>query len=314
MVYITLCVLFAKLEPRKIILGGVVVFIAVAFGLMLFPTRERKEPVYRGRTLTEWLKRLDDGQAFGISSGALPSHTPALIEAAQAIRAMGTNALPLLMEDIHATPASDSFRMKSLRWLNSMIDRVTGLNPWFGEITEEDRIRWRAAQGLAALGPFARSEVPELKRLLLTNYFHSSIKEAAYALATVGPEGIEILTNAVQPQTEWSGMCAIWALGQHPMAGTNVIAFLTTATASASEGTACGAVQVLGLFHTDGEHVIPGLIQGLTNNRPAVRRDAAWALGHFGPQAAPAIPLLQSLANDPDVKAKALEALKQIRP
>jgi sugar phosphate isomerase/epimerase len=51
----------------------------------------------------------------------------------------------------------------------------------------------------------------------LTNYFHSSIKEAAYALAAVGPEGIEILTNAPQ-LNEWSGMCAIWALGQHPSA------------------------------------------------------------------------------------------------
>ncbi len=286
--------------------------IVVAVGLLLVPSRGRKEPVYRGRTLTHWLKRLDDGQAFGISSSALPSPTPRQIEAAEAIRAIGTNALPFLMRDIHATVQSESFRTKFWDRANRLIERGTGMNPLFGAVTEEDRVRWRAAQGLAALGPLARSEVPELKRLLFTNYFHSSIKEAAYALATIGPEGIEILTNAPR-RAEWSGMCAIWALGQHPAAGTNVIPFLMSLTTSVSEGIACGAIQVLGLYHTQGEQVVPVLMAALTNSNLAVRRDAAWALGRFGAQAAAAIPVIEPLTNSSDTKAIALEVLKRLR-
>ena len=302
-----------KFERRKTLLGSVVVGIALVIGLLFFPAHGRLEPVYRGKTLSRWLRQLDDGEAFGISSGRLPSPTPAQFEAAEAIRALGAEALPLLLEEIHATPASDSFRMKAYRRLSSLAGRITGSRPLFGEVTKEDRTRWRAAQGLAVLGPLAKPAVPELRRLLFTNYFHSSIKEAAYVLATVGPEGIQILTNAVQPQTEWSGMCAIWALGQHPAAGTNVIPFLIGATSSASEGTACGAIQVLGLFQLDGEHVIPVLIKALANGNPVVRRNAARALGQFGPQAASAVPQLQSLTNNAEVKASALEALKRIQ-
>ena len=270
----------------------------------------RIEPVYRGRSLTQWLKQLDDGQAFGISSGALPSFTRKQVEAAGAIRAIGTNALPLLMQDLHSRPSEKAFRFKFERQLNSWFARFVGPRMYLSDVTSEDRVRWRAAQGLAALGPLARPAIPELNRLLLTNHFHSSIKEAAYVLATVGPEGIEVLTNAVQ-QDEWAGMCAIWALGQHPAAGTNVVPFLISATSSASEGTACGAIQVLGLFRCDGPQVIPALAAALADSRPAVRRDAARALGAFGSEAASSAPLLRALTNDPAAKAEALDALRK---
>jgi len=181
-------------------------------------------------------------------------------------------------------------------------------------VSEEEKIRWRAAEGLAALGPLARPAVPELEKLLYTNFWHSSIKAAAYALAAIEPEGINVLTNAVRPQTEWSGMCAIWALGQHPAKGTKVIPFLIGATTSPGEGTACGAIQVLGLFHTDADLVIPALTNALFSTNVAVRKDAAHALGQFGAQAVAAVPLLKSLTNNPVVGANAFEALKQIQP
>ncbi len=273
---------------------------------------ERREPIYRGRSLTRWLKQLDDGEVGGISSSKLPSPTAHQREAAQAVRAIGAAALPLLMQDIHATPREDAFRFKAERGINRALQRAFGTRIWFPDITEQDRIRWRAAQGLAALGPLAKPALPELQRLLFTNYFHSSIKEAAYALAAIGPEGMAILTNAPQ-SNEWSGMCAIWALGQHPEAGTNVIPFLVSATSSDSEGTACGAIQVLGLFHTDREQVIPALTAALARPKPAVRSDAARALAAFGPQAASAVPQLQALTNDPPTSDAASKALRRIQ-
>jgi HEAT repeat protein len=273
----------------------------------------RQEPAYRGKSLTQWLKRLDDGQAVGISSSALPSPTARQVEAAQAIRAMGAQALPLLMQDIHASPSQQAARFRAERSVNRVLQRVFGARIWLPEVaTEEDRTRWRAAQGLAELGPLTKPALPELKRLLFTNYFHSSVKEAAYVLASVGPEGIQILTNAPQVD-EWSAMCAIWALGQHPAAGTNAIPFLIEATSSGSEGTACGAIQVLGLFHTQGELVVPALTAALSSPKSAARSDAARALGAFGPQAGSAVPQLQALTNDPCLRDSAFEALRRIQ-
>jgi HEAT repeat protein len=275
-----------RLNQRKLVWAGIVVGL-ILVGLCLISVQTRNEPVYQGKTLTQWLKQLDDGDAFGISSSSRPTFTRKQTEAAEAIRAIGTNALPFLMEDIHAHPSEKAAAFKVKREIDS-------ITTWFfrgrlnlgglGEITSEDRVRWRAAQGLSALGPLVKPAIPELTRLLFTNYFHSSIKEAAYALAGIGPEGVAVLTNAPGKE-EWSGMCAIWALGQHLATGTNAIPFLINATTSSSEGTACGAIQVLGLFHIDPEHVIPALKSALSSSNSAVRGDAARALAEFGVEA-----------------------------
>jgi hypothetical protein len=298
---------------KNVLLAAATALILLLAGVGYLRPSAPREPVYRGKTLTRWLVQLDDGRAFGISSGALPSPTPAQVEAGAAIHSLGAGALPLLMKDLHIQPATNSFRLRFQDWLSELAERLSGRPLTFAVVTREDRIHWRAAQGLAALGPLALPALPELKRLLYTNYYHSSIKEAAFALAAIGPEGIGILTNAVQPTTEWSGMCAIWALGHHPAAGTNVIPFLVSAAASTSEGTASGAIQILGRFHTDAAVVLPALTRALTGANPSVSRDAARALGEFGPQAVSAVPLLQSLTNNPALKEEVLRALENIQ-
>jgi hypothetical protein len=301
-------------DRRKVVYAvAAVVAIGLFFAARHFTEPTRNEPIYQGKTLTKWLKQLDDGEAFGISSSRPSSPTQRQLEAAEAIHAMGTNALPCLMEDIHARPTANNFRIRLYRWSKAHPVPYLGLRWVSTDLTEEDCTRWRAAQGLAALGPLAKPALPELKRLLYTNFWHSSIKEAAYALATMGPEGIEVLTNSVQPQTEWSGMCAIWALGQHPGAGTNCIPFLINAATSTSEGTAEGAIEVLGLFHADAAEVVPALTNFLSSPNIQLSQRAARSLGFYGRQAVSALPLLEAMTNNPAVKDAALQALKQIR-
>lgn len=140
----------------------IVVGVAIVAGFAHMKGPERREPVYHGRTLTQWLKRLDDEQVSGISSGSLPSPTARQIEAAEAIREMGAEVLALLMRDIHVTPPQDAFRFRAERSINRALERMFDTRIGFADVTEDDRIRWRAAQGLAALGPLAKPAVPSL--------------------------------------------------------------------------------------------------------------------------------------------------------
>jgi HEAT repeats len=289
--------------------------VAIAAVIVVSSNSDLGEPRYQGRSLSQWLQRLDDGEAGGISSTTLPSPTARQLEAAAAIRAMGPQVLPRLMHDLQVRPAQNAFRFRAERKINEVLRRVLHTRMDFPDTTEADRIRWRAAQGLAALGPLAKAAAPELQVLLYSNCWHSSIKEAAYALSALGPEGLAILTNAppVIGWHEWSDMCAIWALGQHPATGTNVIPFLVEATHSLSEGTSCGAIQVLGLFHTEPDIVVPALTAALVSANPNVRNDAARALAAFGREAAAAVPSLETLTNDPAVRRSALKALRNIQ-
>jgi HEAT repeat protein len=62
--------------------------------------------------------------------------------------------------------------------------------------------------------------------------------------------------------------------------------------------------------------VLPMRIKYLGNANPYVRAHNAYELGNLGPRAAPAVPALQALLNDPekDVQSAAATALKQIDP
>jgi hypothetical protein len=141
--------LSVKPGRRKIVIW-IVVGVAIVAGFAHMKGPERREPVYHGRTLTQWLKR------------SLPSPTARQIEAAEAIREMGAEVLALLMRDIHVTPPQDAFRFRAERSINRALERMFDTRIGFADVTEDDRIRWRAAQGLAALGPLAKPAVPSL--------------------------------------------------------------------------------------------------------------------------------------------------------
>ncbi len=85
--------------------------------------------------------------------------------------------------DIHARPAANALRMRFYHRSKAHLPPVLhGLLFDQMGLTKENRRRWRAVQCLAALGRLAKAALLELTRLLYTNFWHSSIKESAYAL------------------------------------------------------------------------------------------------------------------------------------
>lgn len=74
------------------------------------------------------------------------------------------------------------------------------------------------------------------------------------------------------------------------------------------------AIHVLGTNTTEQERVLPVLIDALKDDNNYVRRDAARALAHFGPNAAPAVGALKERLRDPEpgVRKAVAYALAQI--
>src|SRR5205814_6792920 len=106
------------------------------------------EPSYGGRSLSEWVGRLD--------AAAEPAATK---EAEEAIRRIGTNALPYLLEWIqYERPA----------WVSSL-NRVTGGLLKKHDISLQLKNSTRAEQSVKAfpiLGPHASGAIPQLLRLM----------------------------------------------------------------------------------------------------------------------------------------------------
>jgi HEAT repeat protein len=89
--------------------------------------------------------------------------------------------------------------------------------------------------------------------------------------------------------------------------------------ARARTGDTTGRIQAVhGLREKTGEKdaVVPVLVEKLKDENVYVRRDAARALGHFGPDARDAVPQLRALLRDREasVRRAATQALAKIDP
>ncbi|MDB6021566.1 MAG: lyase domain protein repeat-containing protein, partial [Pedosphaera sp.] len=216
-------------------------------------------------------------------------------EAVQAIRAMGTNAVPYLIAVLEKDEVS-------------RFDRLMGRSAM--QLLDRHR---EAALALDALGPECKPWIPELNRIL---HGSGSQKEAAVALAAIGPEGWEVLTRATAENGEMV-TCCLWALGSHRAAVPGTVDALLASYARNKPF----SVDILSLWaleeiKPDQEQLIPLLLTGLKSDRQDLKWGSAVVLGRLGRKASSAVPALMELLNDrnPLVRHDAAQALEQIDP
>jgi len=148
----------AGVKRRRVIVVLLACIVAAVVVAVVWP-RER-EPEYGGKKLSEWLLQY---QAQYHIDGYYD--TPELHEAEDAVRHIGTNALPSLLRWVrYEQPA---WRDKLL-WLMEKMPRALQndslmhkLHPYHAE-----RPDWLALAGFEILGPRASPAVPELARLV----------------------------------------------------------------------------------------------------------------------------------------------------
>ena len=162
------------------VLAGLVVFYFVGFD---------HEPRYGGRSLSAWL--LISQQIW---SGKLT--TPGWQESSEAIRRMGTNGLPYMLEWMaYERPPWRTQVLATLKKLPKAIGRNSKLEKFVlgkGEAQAEATI-W----GFLALGSEAKPIVPELFELAHSSKSPAVTRRAEAALDNLGPDTLLPLLAAI---------------------------------------------------------------------------------------------------------------------
>jgi hypothetical protein len=156
---------------------GVIALVTVWFGFL----RPRDEPKYQGRYLSEW----------AAIRGPAPYGSPVRAEAELAIRNIGTNALPLLLEWMHyQTP---EWKLTLHRNLPRWIQR----NGTYGLLLFGAASRANHSYGaIMVLGTNAVSAVPELEGMLRDRAKSDPVLRAIQALNYLGEPGWAALQRA----------------------------------------------------------------------------------------------------------------------
>jgi HEAT repeat protein len=276
-----------------VVLGALPVGLA---GLVLRP----REPSYQGRPLTSWLRQYFAHSDVWDRINMQPVDEQGK-QAGIAIRLIGTNAIPTLLQMLQASDPPWKFRILDFLGKQSIIksDRlraaavagpgVTVTNA-DGSILEISGFppATLAACGFTVLGADAREAVPALIKIYERDSSERSEGCVAHSLAAIGPPAGSAIPALIKGMTNSS--LAVRAL----------------------------SINALSRIHADPEIVVPALIKCLSDidNDAEVDDEAAVALGSFGAAAKPAIPALIELLQHPgpDLHYWAGIALSQIDP
>jgi len=254
--------------PKRLVYLMFVCTVAVGFVLPV----QSAEPSFKHKTLTRWLQIYQKAA----------QNTPEEVASTEAIRAIGTNALPTLV------------RMLKTRDIN---------------------VQQSAETGFSILGSVAAPAIPELAVIMHgTNQIMSLF--AATSLGRIGPPALPGLMAALTNRDY--NLATLGALGISEL-GSNAIPAvpiflrdLRSQNLFARER----AADTLGNLALEPETVVPALTNLLNDVSLPTRCLVLGAIGHFHAAAKPAIPVIFPLLQDPEVTVRisATNALHDIAP
>ena len=235
---------------RIIIVCSAVVLLAMVAGILILTPAREPEPVYEGKTLSEWLLFYE-------------RHDPADQEAANrvgpVIRQTGTNAIPTLL---HMLRAHDSdLKIKVFSWVSER--RLLGFH-----YTPAETLNRRASLGFQFLGPRASNAVPELVKILDLNLSQVSASYTMYSLGEIGPSAkaavpsILRVTTSTNITLRWT---ALQALGDIHAEPESVVPVLIKARHDSSADVRATAAIALGQFGNDAKPAVPTLVEWLAD-------------------------------------------------
>jgi HEAT repeat protein len=292
----------------------------LAIGGLIWIVSGEREPAYQGKTLSQWMKGYEPNKDDETIDDARRREK----DADNAIRHIGTNALPFLAKMFTAKDSKLKEKLMALTQRQSLIK--------FNFTPASDK-HFLAVRGLGALGKDGAPLIPMLTRSLddnnpETRYF------AALAIARTGIAGLKTLTNALastnqrvrsfiatvfgqyREADDGDWLVAQLSKGELAFALGRIIPILLELVKDSDIGVEFRAISSLGQIRQQPEVVVPVLINILENPLDKCRWEATRALAKFGAQARSAVPALVAALQDPDkeVRKAAGEALLKIDP
>jgi hypothetical protein len=263
----------------------------LTFGGVLYLLTNQPEPIYNGKHLSEWLLELN---------------TPRKSVAQDAIRHMGSNALPLLCRELLVTDSN-----LKLKWMD-----LAGKQQLFQLkfVPASDRHE-HAREAIMILGPVAQSAIPALIEAFKQGNVGHHISPYD-PFSTIGGASIPPLVSACTNEDKWVRFFAVRALQRFPNHAPAVVPQLLRSLKDPDSRVRYGAIG--SFMHVRGlpDVTVPALAEMLTDADADVRELAAEALGLYGSEAKAVTPaLLAALAdNDAIVRGFAACAVAKIDP
>lgn len=301
------------MESRKrkrllLILAGVALISVLSFWLL----NQNTEPTYEGRPLSEWImlhsrtyrsKQTDQGVTIE--------------QAAEAIRAIGTNGLPYLVRWTG---------YESAEWRNKLRIKVANGPYWLRDtplivnlISGEDGNASYAQEAFYALGALATPAIPGLQEIACRPGIGISRDRALLALGSVGSPSVPALTNMLVTAGFEGTRKMSTLIMAFQILGTNATAaapIFIQMLQSADPVVAMEGARALERLRLDADNVVPALIGQIAHPDPNVRALVAPALAAYRTRAKAAIPALINALSDtnPGVRQAVAEAIIRIDP
>jgi hypothetical protein len=323
----------SKMKKLAVIIGTV-----LAGGIVLFFILPRPQPTYHGRAITAWM---DDWAA------------KKSLELPEAIRQIGTNALPYVVHNLALNDSawrSNYARLQAklprqlqifFRKPKPLLQEVDGANVFFyiGSNSIPDAmalmkhhsptVRRSAAWGISALRRQSRAANQAIPALIeaLSDSDRMVRFDAALSLVEMGPDasnavpalGKVVAYSGVGPQKNelfYVRAIAARALGKIGPVASNALPALKAALVEPSPYLRGVAAVAIWRIDSDVDMTLPVLLREM----PVTAEDSKWdwiiALGEMGPRAKAAVPQLTNELRDQNnwVREYVTNALRRIDP
>ncbi|MDB6067029.1 MAG: HEAT-like repeat protein [Pedosphaera sp.] len=232
------------------------------------------EPMYKGKRLSVWLKVYDSAAGYKPYSPARQK------EADDAIRSIGTNAIPTLLRRIRAKDSASTL------WLVSLAEKQRVFKVKF-------RYAWilhvEGKNGFRALGAGGKDAVPELIRIFEQDHSTESREDVAEVLNRIGSAAelaVPALVLSLGDTKSHYRVPVIQALREIHARPEIVLPAMVKCASDQNTDVRVQAILTMGAFGSDSRQAVPDLVKLLSDSNYYIRDVAKAVLLGIDPEAA----------------------------